>query len=153
APCTADAPCGTIRQGLDRLDTGDTLTVHGGTYDENNLSLPSGATVQGAPGEQVILRPTGGAAPGGGASAGVTGATIRNLRIDGSGGGISYGMRIFGTRNTIDTAEVVNVQNQGIALYCAGDNHPGCGSGRNTLRSVHVHGSGSGGCHGTTAQD
>src|SRR5215470_16012644 len=49
---------------LRRMGSGDTLTIHGGTYDENNLQPPSGSTVQGAPGETVILRPTGGTAAG-----------------------------------------------------------------------------------------
>src|SRR5262252_2271433 len=81
------------------------------------------------------------------------GVTVRNLAIDGSGGGISYGMMISGQDNTIDTVEVANVQNQGIAVYCAAGNHPGCGHGGNTLRHAHIHGSGSAGCHGTTAKD
>ena len=153
ASCTDDAPCRTIRQGLRRLASGDTLTIHGGTYEENNLNPPSGATVQGAPGETVTIRPTEGTAPGFALGAGVSRATIRNLTIDGGGGGISYGMHIFGQDNLIDNVEVANVQNQGIAIYCASGNHRGCGHGGNTLRGVHVHGSGSGGCHGTTAKD
>ena len=81
------------------------------------------------------------------------GATIRNLVVDGGGGAISYGITITGQDNLIDAVEVANVQNQGIALYCAGGNHPGCGHGGNTLRNTHIHGSGSAGCHGTTAKD
>src|SRR5215471_7706851 len=152
-PCTASAPCRTIRQGLSRCGSGDTLTIRGGTYEENNLQPPSGSTVEGASGETVTLRPTGGPAPGFALGAGVRGVTIRNLAIDGSGGGISYGMMISGQDNTIDTVEVANVQNQGIAVYCASGNHPGCGHGGNTLRHAHIHGSGSAGCHGTTAKD
>ena len=57
-------PGQSIAAALRQLGSGDTLTIHSGTYAENNLSVPSGATVQGAPGETVILRPTGGAAPG-----------------------------------------------------------------------------------------
>src|SRR5262245_24076083 len=104
APCTADAPCRTIRHGLERLGSGDTLTIHAGTYAENNLHPPSGVTVQGAPGEQVILHPTGNTAPGFDITA--NGVTIRNLTIDGSGGGISYGIRIVGQNNTIESVEV-----------------------------------------------
>src|SRR5215471_7616375 len=146
-------PGQSIAAALSRLGSGDTLTIHAGTYAENNLSLPSGATVQGAPGETVVIRPTGGPAPGFALGAGVNNATIRNLTIDGSGSGISYGIQITGQGNTTEGVEVANVQNQGIALYCASGNHQGCGHGGNTLRGVHVHGSGSAGCHGTTAQD
>ena len=102
----------------------------------------------------VVIRPTGNTAPGFELLAGVSNVTIRNVTIDGSGGGVSYGIRIAGQNNVIDSVEVANVQNQGIALYCAdGSNHQHCGHGGNTLRNDHVHGSGSGGCHGTTAQD
>ena len=152
-PCTESAPCRTIHQGLSRCGSGDTLTIHGGTYEENNLQPPSGSTVEGASGETVTIRPTGDPAPGFALGAGVRGVTIRNLTIDGSGGGISYGMMISEQDNTIDTVEVANVQNQGIAVYCASGNHPGCGHGGNTLRHAHIHGSGSAGCHGTTAKD
>src|SRR5215467_13529498 len=79
APCTADAPCRTIGQGLRRLASGDTLTIHGGTYDENNLRPPSGSTVEGASGERVVIRPSGGAAPGFDLDT-ASGATIRPRR-------------------------------------------------------------------------
>ena len=142
-----------IAQALSRLSSGDTLTIHAGTYAENNLTPPSGVTIEGAPGERVVLRPTGSTAPGF-ELAGVSNTTIRNLTVDGSGGAISYGIRIAGQNNTVENVEVANVQNQGIAIYCAGgSNHQGCGHGGNTLRNDHVHGSGSGGCHGTTARD
>jgi len=134
------------------MSSGDTLTIHGSTYGENNLTPPSGATVQGAPGETVIIRPTGNTAPGfdlGTAS----NVTLRNLTVDGGSGGISYGIEITGQNNLIDSVTIANAQNQGVALYCSSGNHQGCGSGRNTLRNVHVFGSGSGGCHGTTARD
>jgi hypothetical protein len=62
-------------------------------------------------------------------------------------------MVITGTNNLIENVEVAFPQNQGIAIYCQGGNHPGCGSGHNTLRNVHVHHAGAGGCHGTTAKD
>src|SRR5262245_41317832 len=120
SPCTESAPCRTIRQGLSRLGSGDTLTIHAGTYDENNLQPPSGSTVEGASGETVTIRPTGGTAPGFALGAGIRGATIRTLTIDGGGGGISYGITITGQDNLIDAVEVANVQNQGIAVYCAG---------------------------------
>src|SRR5215831_13033327 len=82
-----------------------------------------------------------------------SGATIRTLLVDGGGGGISYGIRTTGQDNLVENVEVANVQNQGIAIYCASGNHVGCGHGGNTLRNVHVHGSGTAGCHGTTAKD
>jgi len=135
------------------MSSGDSLTIHGGTYGENNLRPPSAVTIEGAPGERVVLRPTGGTAAGFELS-GVHGTTIRNLVVDGAGGGVSYGIRIAGQDNTVENVEVANVQNQGIAVYCPdGSNHQRCGHGGNTLRNVHVHGSGTGGCHGTTAKD
>lgn len=144
---------GSIAQALSRMGSGDTLTIHGGTYEENNLQPSSGSTVQGAPGERVVLRPSGNTAPGFDLGT-ATNITIRNLTIDGSGGGISYGIRMDGQSNLVENVDIANVQNQGIAIYCAGGNaHNGCGHGGNTLRNVHVHGSGSGGCHGTTAKD
>ena len=142
------APGQSIAAALRRMSSGDTLTIQAGTYAENNLQPPSGSTVQGA--GSVIIRPTGGTDVGFALSSNVT---IRNLKVDGSGGGISYGIRIMGQDNLVENVEVANVQNQGIAMYCASGNHGGCGHGGNTLRNDHVHGSGSGGCHGTTAQD
>jgi len=146
------SPSGSIAQALSRMGSGDTLIIHAGTYAENNLHPPSGVTVEGALGESVILRPSGNAAPGfelGSAS----NVTIRNLTIDGGEGGISYGIRTNGGGSLFDTVTIQNTQNQGIALYCPGDNHTNCGGGGNTVNNVHVSGSGTSGCHGTTAQD
>jgi hypothetical protein len=47
------------------MHSGDTCLVHGGTYHEGNLTLPSGSpgsptVLQGAPGETVIIQPGGG---------------------------------------------------------------------------------------------
>src|SRR5262245_1546808 len=153
ASCTADAPCRTIRHGLDRLGSGDTLRIQGGTYNENDLRPPSGSTVEGAAAAAVVIRPTGGTAAGFELGAGVNGVIIRYIKIDGSGGGISYGIRVFGTDNVIENVEVANVQNQGIALFCPDGNHTGCGGGRNRVVDVYSHGAGSAGCHGTTAKD
>jgi len=149
ASCTADAPCRTIGQGLSRLASGDTLTIHGGTYDENNLRPPSDSTVEGAPGETVILRPTGSAAPGFELAQSASHITIRNLTIDGSADGVSYGLLVYTSDCLIEDVEVVNVRNQGIALY----REPDFTSQRCTLRNAHVQGSGSAGCHGNAAQD
>src|SRR5215470_17507865 len=145
------SPGQSISAALSRMGSGDTLTLRGGTYNENNLHPPSGSTVQGALGEAVVIRPVGNAAPGfelGSAS----NVTIRNLKVDGSGGGISYGIRTNGGGSLIENVTIVDVQNQGIALYCPGDNHTACGGGGNRVVGVHVSGSGSAGCHGTTAQ-
>jgi len=149
APCTAAAPCRTIGHALSRMQSGDTLTMQGGSYDENNLRPPSDSTVQGAPGETVIIRPTGSAAPGFELPQNASHITIRNLKIDGSGGGISYGLLIYTSDCLIEHVEVAHVQNQGIALY----RDPHFTSQRCTLRNDHVHGSGRAGCHGITAQD
>jgi parallel beta-helix repeat protein len=59
----ANAPFRTIRSGLSHLNAGDTLIIRGGTYAESipYFTIPSGidasrhTTVQGAPGEKVIL--------------------------------------------------------------------------------------------------
>ncbi len=49
----------TIAAGLTCLSSGDTLTIRAGTYTgEPEMSPPSGATIQGAAGETVIIRPT-----------------------------------------------------------------------------------------------
>jgi hypothetical protein len=145
------APGDSLSQAIARMASGDTLTIAAGTYTENTLRPPSGVTVQGAPGATVVLRPNGGAATG--VSITSSGVTLRNLVIDGRSGGISYGMVITGTNNLIENVEVAFPQNQAIAIYCPDGNHPGCGGGHNTLRNVHVHHAGSGGCHGTTAKD
>src|SRR5262245_38405406 len=58
-----NAPFRTIRFGLSHLNAGDTLIIRGGTYAEPipYFTIPSGidasrhTTVQGAPGEKVIL--------------------------------------------------------------------------------------------------
>jgi len=62
---TEDLPFQTIRRGARALRAGDTLIVQGGTYPETLMwVIPSGTswsrpvTVQAAPGETVILRPT-----------------------------------------------------------------------------------------------
>jgi nitrous oxidase accessory protein NosD len=146
---TVEVPPGqSIQSALDQAGSGGTVRLQAGTYNETNLRPPSGVTIEGA---GAIIRPTG--TPAAGFEVSGSGVTIRNLVIDGSGGGISYGIRVSGTDNLIDGVEVANVQNQGIALYCPGDNHTGCGGGRNTVRNVYSHGAGSGGCHGTTAQN
>jgi len=57
------SPFRTIRSGLSRLNSGDTLVIRGGTYSEGipYFAIPSGlddlrhTSVQGAPGERVIL--------------------------------------------------------------------------------------------------
>ena len=43
AACTADAPCRSIGHATSRMGGGDTVVVHGGTYDEGNLTLPNGS--------------------------------------------------------------------------------------------------------------
>src|SRR5215471_6056328 len=78
-PCTASAPCRTIRQSLSRCGSGDTLTIRGGTYDENSLQPPRGSTVEGARGETVTIRPTGGPTRGFALGAGVRRGTGRKL--------------------------------------------------------------------------
>src|SRR5262249_26770304 len=148
-PCTLDSPCRSIRQGISRLQSGDSLSIQGGTYAENNLHVPSNVTVEGAAGATVVIRPTHGVAPGFELGAGTTGTTIRNLMVDGGGGGISYGVQIFGQDNLLDHVEVANVQNQGIAIYYASGNHQGCGHGGNTLRNLHVHDRRSAAAHAT----
>jgi len=143
------SPGQSIAAALSQMAPSDTLTIQGGTYTENNLTPPSGSTVQGE--GSVVIRPTGGTNVG---FALANNVTLRNIKIDGSGGGISYGIRTNGQGNLIENVEIANVQNQGIALYCPGDNnHTGCGGGGNTVRNVYSHGAGSAGCHGTTAQD
>jgi len=148
-PCTADAPCRTMRHALDGMSDGDTLTIHGGTYDENHLSPPSGSTVEGAAGETVILQSTDSTGPGFELSQHADHITVRNLTIDGSGGGISYGMLVYTSDCLIENVTIQNVQNQGIALY----REPPFAPQRCTLRNDHVSGSGVAGCHGTTPQD
>jgi len=61
-PCTADAPCRTVGHATGRMQDGDTVLVHGGTYTEGNISLPSGragapSTLLAARGETVTLQP------------------------------------------------------------------------------------------------
>ena len=152
-PCTQAAPCRTIQHGITILSSGDTLTIHGGTYAENHFTPPSNVTVQGATGETVIIRPTSGANdPCFELNAGVTNTTIRNLTCDGANQIFSYGIRVFGTDNLIEDVEIAYPRNQGLALFCASGNTQGCGHGGNTLRRVHSHhaGQGSAGCNGTS---
>jgi hypothetical protein len=70
-PCTAEAPCLTIKRGLSRLKAGDVLEVEEGTYDETSnrpntsvwLNVPSGfpnryTTLRAAEGAEVWVQPT-----------------------------------------------------------------------------------------------
>jgi hypothetical protein len=152
-PCTQAAPCRTIARGIAVTASGDTLTIHAGVYDENHLRPKSGTTIQGAPGDTVIMRPTSGPnAPGLETTSSQSNIVIRNLHFDGSREIFSYGMLLRSTTTLIEDVEVAFPRNQGIALYCD-SNATGCASGKHTLRRVHSHhaGQGSTGCHGTTS--
>ena len=132
-----------IAAALSQMQAGDTLTIEEGTYDEQELHPPSGVTVQGADGHNVIIRPTG--APTIVFEFGSTHVTIRNLTIDGIAGGVTYGIYITGTDNTIDNVTVAYPRYQGIVLFCSGpDNHQHCGHGGNVLSNVHAYGAGMG---------
>src|SRR5262249_20730070 len=52
------SPGQSIAAALRQLGSGETLTLQAGTYNENNLNVPSGATVQGS--GSVVIRHTGG---------------------------------------------------------------------------------------------
>ena len=76
---------------------------------------------------------------------GSTHVTIRNLTIDGIAGGVTYGIYITGTDNTIDNVTVAYPRYQGIVLFCSGpDNHQHCGYGGHVLSNVHAYGAGMG---------
>src|SRR5262245_19225101 len=55
--------CSRVQECLDRLQPGDTLLVHAGTYAEGNFNvIPSGTsaapvTVAAAPGERAVIKP------------------------------------------------------------------------------------------------
>jgi hypothetical protein len=123
-----------IASALSQMHAGDTLTIQGGAYDEKDLHPPSGVTIQGAPGQSVVIRPTG--TPASGFEFGGTHVTIRNLTLNGSAGGLKVGIWIEGSDNTIQDVTIANPTSQGIALFCAAGNHQGCGHGGNTLVNV-----------------
>jgi hypothetical protein len=61
-PCSSAQPCRTLARGVGALASGDTLLVHGGTYEETLIqTIPSGkseaepTTVMAAPGEEVRI--------------------------------------------------------------------------------------------------
>jgi hypothetical protein len=61
-PGTAAAPFRTLRHGISRMRSGDTLVVKAGTYPEGNLTPPSGSAgaptiIQAAAGETVKIQP------------------------------------------------------------------------------------------------
>jgi hypothetical protein len=63
-PCSSTSPCKTIAKGMEKLSSGDTLIIRGGTYNESvMLNVKSGTdqaytTIKAAPGETVWIRPT-----------------------------------------------------------------------------------------------
>src|SRR5215475_7176614 len=75
------SPGQSIASALSQMHAGDTLTLHGGTYDAHDLRPPSGVTVQGAAGQTVIIRPTG--RPSHAFDVMGQGVTLRNLTLDG----------------------------------------------------------------------
>src|SRR5262245_8199954 len=113
----AVSPGQSIASALRQMHAGDTLTIQAGVYDAHDLKPPSGVTIQGAPGQNVVIRPTGG--PNHVFDVMTGGVTIRNLTLDGSAGGMSVGVWIEDGANRVEHVTITNPTSQGITLFCA----------------------------------
>ncbi len=137
-PGTVEQPFATIQFALGQLGPGDTLTIRGGTWAEfiRDAYFSSGGsagnpiTVQGYPGETVILKPSSGSIGnvlGIDASSGLTYLTFKDLILDGSSintGGDQSGEAVAYVSTDRVRFERVTTQNgggNGMLLY--GDSH------------------------------